>query len=155
MRWPGTLDPGKLNHALVSSVDFYPTFAELAGIPLPRSQVYDGISLVDIMEGSAPDPKRAIFWHYPVYHHDEPASAIRKGKWKLIHNLVNDRRFLYDLENDIGETTNLSQTEPEITEKLYRLLEEWRSDCGAEFPLPNPGFIPEGRYEWGKHPDRK
>ena len=153
-RWPGKIKAGEVSDALVSSVDFYPTFAELAGIPLPRSQVYDGISLVDILEGSAPDPERAIFWHYPVYHHDQPASVVRKGKWKLIQNLVNDQRKLYDLENDIGETTDLSQSEPEMAEELYRLLEEWRRDCKAEFPVPNPGFDPAKRYEWGIHPDR-
>lgn len=153
-RWPGTLEAGQVSHALVSSVDFLPTFADLAGVDLPESQVFDGISLLDILAGLEPDPVRAIFWHYPVYHHDEPASAIRKGKWKLIHNLVNDSRFLYDLEKDIGETTDLSQVQVEIAGELYQLLEEWRSDCRAEFPVPNPGFIPEGRYEWGKHPDQ-
>lgn len=152
--WPGHLEAGKVSSALISSVDFLPTFAELAGIELPGEQVFDGISLVDLFEGSAHDPERAIFWHYPVYHHDEPMSAIRKGKWKLIHNLVNDQRSLYNLENDIGETSDLSQSEQEITDELYQLLEEWRVDCGAEFPIPNPGFIPEGRYEWGVHPDR-
>jgi arylsulfatase A len=152
--WPGQLEAGKVSDALVSSVDFLPTFAELAGIDLPTSQVFDGISLVDLLEGSAPDPERAIFWHYPVYHHAEPASAIRKGNWKLIHNLVNDQRYLYNLETDLGETNDLSQSEQELADELYQLLEQWRCDCGAEFPVPNPGFIPEGRYEWGLHPDR-
>jgi arylsulfatase A len=153
--WPGTLEAGQVNKAITSSVDFLPTFAELAGVKLPDEQVFDGISLVDILEGSTPDPERSIFWHYPVYHHDEPASAVRKGKWKLIHNLVKDRHYLYDLENDIGESTDLSRSEPELADELYRLLEQWRRDCGAEFPVSNPGFIPEGRFEWGKHPDLK
>ena len=152
--WPGTLEAGKVNNAIISSVDFLPTFADLAGVELPDEQVFDGISLVDILEGSAHDPERSIFWHYPVYHHDEPASVVRKGKWKLVHNLVNDRRFLFDLENDIGETTDLSNEEQEIAHELYQLLEEWRNDCGAEFPVPNPEFDPERRYEWGRHPDR-
>jgi uncharacterized sulfatase len=152
--WPGHLEAGKVSPALISSVDFLPTFAGLAGTDLPEEQVFDGISLVDIMEGKAPDPERAIYWHYPVYHHDVPASAIRKGKWKLVHNLVNEQRYLYDLENDIAETTDLSKTEVEIAEELYELLDGWRNDCGAEFPVPNPGFIPEARHEWGKHPDR-
>ena len=153
-RWPGVLEAGQVSNALISSVDFLPTFADLAGVDLPASQVFDGISLLDIMNGSEPDPERAIFWHYPVYHHDEPASAIRKGKWKLIHNLVNDSSYLYDLEKDIGETRDLSLVQKEIADELYQLLEDWRRDCNAEFPIPNPGFIPEGRYEWGKHPDQ-
>ncbi len=152
--WPGQLEGGKVSSALISSVDFLPTFAELAGAPLPGEQLFDGISLLDLLEGSEPDPQRAIFWHYPVYHHDEPASAVRKGKWKLIHNLVNDRKYLYDLENDLGESRDLSKSEQDITNELYDLLEVWRSDCRAEFPVPNPGFIPESRYEWGRHPDR-
>jgi uncharacterized sulfatase len=153
--WPGHLEAGKVSSALISSVDFLPTFVELAGAILPEEQVFDGISLVDLLEGSEPDQDRAIFWHYPVYHHDEPMSAVRKGKWKLIHNLVNDQHYLFNLENDIGESTDLSQSEKEIANELYQLLDEWRIDCGAELPVPNPGFIPEGRYEWGKHPDRK
>lgn len=152
--WPGQLEAGKVSSALISSVDFLPTFAELAGAELPDEQVFDGISLVNLLEGSDHDPERAIFWHYPVYHHDEPMSAVRKGKWKLIHNLVNDQRFLYNLDNDIGETTNLSQSEQDIADELYDALEAWRQDCKAEFPVPNPGFIREGRYEWGVHPDR-
>ena len=155
VRWPRKIAKGQLSDAIISSVDFYPTFAELAGINLPLSQKYDGISLVRLMEGAEADPDRAIFWHYPVYHHDEPVSAVRKGKWKLIHNLVNDRRYLYNLETDIGESIDLCQSEQEITDELYDILEAWRQDCGAELPVPNPGFIPENRYEWGKHPDRK
>jgi uncharacterized sulfatase len=152
--WPGHLEAGKVSQALVTSVDFLPTFAELAGTELPEEQVFDGISLVDLMEGSEPDPERAIFWHYPVYHHDVPASAIRKGKWKLVHDLVNNQQFLYKLDTDLGETSDQSIAEPEIANELYFLLDQWRKDCGAEFPVPNPGFIPEGRFEWGKHPDR-
>jgi uncharacterized sulfatase len=152
--WPGQLEAGKVSPALVSSVDFLPTFAELAGIELPGYQAFDGISLVNLMEGSDPDPERAIYWHYPVYHHDVPASAVRKGKWKLVHNLVNDQVQVFDLETDIGETADLSMTEPEIREKLFGLLDRWRNDCKAEFPVPNPGFIQEARYDWGKHPDR-
>jgi uncharacterized sulfatase len=134
-------------------VDFLPTFVDLAGSELPDEQIFDGMSLVNLLEGSAPDPERAIFWHYPVYHHDQPASAIRKGKWKLVHNLVNDHRTLYNLENDIGENTDLSEAEPKITEEFYQLLQEWRKDCKAEYPVPNPEFIPGRRYEWGQHPD--
>jgi uncharacterized sulfatase len=154
MRWPGKLEQGQVSDALISSVDFLPTFAELTGSELPVSQVFDGISLVDIMEGSSPDPQRPLYWHYPVYHHDQPASVIRKGKWKLIHNLVDNSRSLYNLETDIGESADLSLHEPEVTDELFQMLENWRADCRAEFPAPNPAFDPSRRYEWGRHPDR-
>jgi uncharacterized sulfatase len=154
MWWPETLDAGQVSNAIVTSVDFLPTFAELAGVELPVEQVFDGISLVKLLEGEEADPERTIFWHYPVYHHDEPASVVRKGKWKLIHNLVSNECFLYDLETDIAESTDLSLKKPELVRELYSILDEWRRDCGAEFPAPNPDFDPERRYEWGRHPDR-
>ncbi len=155
MWWPGSLGQGEVNDALVSSVDFLPTFAELAGIQLPEKQVFDGISLLKVMEGEQPDPERAIYWHYPVYHHSVPASAIRKGKWKLVHNLVDGSRELFDLEKDIGETNNLADQYPEVTADLSQMLEIWRTDCQARLPVPNPGFDPARRYEWGKHPDQR
>jgi arylsulfatase A len=155
MWWPGHLDPGRTTGALVSSVDFFPTFAELAGVPLPQDQVFDGESLVELMEGGTGDPGRTLYWHYPVYHHDEPASALRMGDWKLIQHLVDDRVSLYNLERDPGESLDFSATNPEKVRELMQLLDTWRTGCNAEFPAPNPGFDPDRRYEWGIHPDMK
>lgn len=152
-RWPGKIEPGKQSDAIVSSVDFYPTFAELAGVPLPKSQAFDGESLLQIMAGGKADPERAIFWHYPVYHHDSPASVIRKGDWKLIHYLHDDSRRLYNLAEDIGETTDLADIDPKKADELFGLLDGWRSEVGAEMPVPNPDFDPQRRYEWDMHPD--
>jgi arylsulfatase A len=122
---------------------------------MPAGQVLDGISLVKLMEGGEVDQERALYWHYPVYHHDSPASAIRLGPWKLIHHLVNDRIELYNLDNDIGETRDLSNSETGKAGKLYQMLDEWRKECGAEFPVPNPDFDPASRYQWGIHPDTR
>jgi arylsulfatase A len=155
MWWPGTLEAGRISHSIVSSVDFLPTLADLTGMGLPEGQVADGTSLVPLMEGGELEPDRAIYWHYPVYHHDTPASAIRAGKWKLIHHLVDDRIALYDLEADIGEQRDLSGIEPEKAATLYQMLEAWRKACGAEFPVPNPDFDPARRDQWGIHPDRR
>ncbi len=151
--WPGRIKSRQVSDAIVSSVDFYPTFAELAGIPLPETQEFDGESLLPVMMGIPPDPERAIFWHYPVYHHDKPASVIRKGNWKLIHHLHNDSHQLFNLAEDIGESTDLSKTHPAKTEQLMNLLDQWREEVGAEFPVTNPDFDPERRHEWGRHPD--
>jgi len=153
VRWPGKIESGQINDAIISSVDFYPTLAELAGISLPVSQEFDGISLVPLMEGNDSDPERAIFWHYPVYHHDHPASVIRKGEWKLIHYLHDNSRRLYNLKDDLGETTDLSSSIPSKRDELSTLLDQWRKKVGAELPVPNPDFDPERRYEWSRHPD--
>ena len=155
VKWPGYVLPGSVSEVLVSSVDFLPTFADLAGIDLPQTQVFDGVSLVDVFTGRKALHNRSVFWHYPVYHHDVPKSAVRKGDWKLIHNLVDDSYALYDLKNDIGEQADLSELFPDKKEELVNILDKWRKDTGARLPEENPNFDKNKRHEWGEHPDRK
>jgi uncharacterized sulfatase len=155
VKWPGNIAAGSINSSIVSSVDFYPTLLDIAGIKLPKDQVLDGISLKKILVKNKLENDRAIFWHYPVYHHDVPASVVRKGDFKLIENLVDGSLQLYNLTTDIGETENLVDSNPKKTKELYSMLQDWQQDIGARKPVKNPDFDPERRKEWGKHPDRK
>ncbi len=155
VKWPGNVAKGSLNHSVVTSVDFYPTFLELASVAPDHNQILDGESLVNILLNSKENYDRPIFWHYPVYHHDEPASVVRKGDFKLIENLVNGSLELYNVSDDIGETHNLTESMPNKTTELHELLKAWQQEVKAEFPVPNPNFDPKRRYEWGRHPDRR
>jgi len=154
VRWPGKIKPGNVSDAIITGVDFFPTFAELAGINLPDHQKIDGKSFVNVLNGQQNDKNRAIFWHYPVYHHSVPASAVRKGDWKLIHFLNDDHKELYNLKEDIGEMNDLSEEYPDKVKELYHILDEWRKDSNAAMPVKSWRFDPERRFEWG-HPDRK
>ncbi len=153
--WPKHIKAGTKSDALVSSVDFLPTFAKLAGAKLPETQIFDGKSLVPEFKGKKTKKERALFWHYPVYHHDVPKSAVRKGDWKLTHNLENNTYTLYNLQNDIGEQNDLSEVNAEKRKELISLLENWRKDTGAQLPTPNKNFDESKRQEWGTHPDRR
>jgi uncharacterized sulfatase len=152
VRWPSQIKSGSVSDALISSVDFYPTLLEIAGAGKPENQVLDGNSMMPIFKVNKYDPGRAIYWHYPVYHHDVPASAIRKGNWKLIENLITGDVRLYDLETDITESTDLSAVFPAITKEMFGLLKDWQKEMKAEFPEKNPDFDPARRQIWGKHP---
>ncbi len=154
VKWREKVSAGSLNHSIVTSVDFYPTFLELAGVAPDPNLILDGKSLVDIMIKGKEKYDRPIFWHYPVYHHGQPASVIRKGDYKLIENLVDGSLELYNLKDDVGENRNLAESMKDKTAELYGLLQAWQKDVKAEFPIPNPDFNPEKRYEWGRHPDR-
>ncbi|MEM8889232.1 MAG: sulfatase [Bacteroidota bacterium] len=154
IKWPGKIKEGSLSDALVSSVDFYPTFMEIAGIDPIKTQKLDGESMLPILKGENVQGERSLFWHYPVYHHDVPAGAIRKGKWKLIESFTEDRFELYDLENDPGESKNLVELYPDLVRELATELAEWRKEVGAEMPVANPEFDQSRRKEWGKHPGR-
>ena len=155
VRWPGKIEAGSVCEAIVSSTDFYPTFMQLAGIKTPDTlQVLDGKSMVPALIENKFDPERAVFWHYPVYHHDVPAGAIRKGDWKLIENQVTKELSLYNLRVDISENINLADLYPEKAEELKKILTNWQQDVKAEFPKVNPNFDGYKRMDWGKYPGR-
>jgi arylsulfatase A-like enzyme len=140
IKCPGKVSPGALSKAIVSSVDFYSTILDEVGASNPFGQILDGKSLLPELMEVKFDTERAVFWHYPVYHHSEPAGAIGKGDWKLIENEVTGTAELYKLKVDISEAMDLSLLYPDKTEELMSLLNAWQKDVGAEFPLSNPDF---------------
>lgn len=154
VRWPGKIKPGAKSDALVSSIDFYPTFLEVAGAAAP-DQVLDGKSLVPTLLKNSYDEERELYWHYPVYHHDVPAGAVRKGDWKLVENQVTGEVSLYNLEYDISESTDMKEWYPEKADQLHTLLSNWQEEVEAKLPHPNPDFDPDKRGVWGTHPDRE
>jgi len=149
--WPGNIEQGKTSEVIVSSVDFYPTFLELAGAEYPE-QILDGIDIRQMVHDH--NQEREIYWHYPVYHHDTPAGAIRKGDWKLIEHFNTNQLSLYNLSNDLSEEYDVSDINLAKTAELHQLLIKWREDVVAELPVRNPNFQEDKRYEWGRHPDR-
>jgi uncharacterized sulfatase len=153
VRWPGKVKAGTTNDTPVTSVDFYPTFLELAGAKKPKDQYLDGESILPLLK-QKPLKDRAIYWHYPHYHHSRPAGAIRDGKWKLIEFFDGSGIELYDLEKDISEKRNLAKTNPEVAKRLQKKLAAWRESAGALMPEPNPDYDPKKAHEWGTHPDR-
>ena len=87
--------------------------------------------------------------HYPHYHHDRPASAIRERDWKLIEYLDGTGDIeLYHLANDLGENKNLQAEREGKVAGLKNKLEAWRHDVIARMPLPNPSYDPDRTHEW-------
>ena len=62
----------------------------------------------------------------------EPFTAIRQGKWKLIFFHAGRRFELYNLENDIGETDDLSEINPKVLMKMQLLLNDWATERNAQ-----------------------
>lgn len=155
VRWPGKVPAGATSEALVSTVDFYPTLLALSGGTAPEGQVLDGFSMLPALRENQFDPEREIFTHYPVYHHEKPMSALRKGDWKIVEDLVTGAFDLYNLRYDVNEMTDLKFTYTEKAEAMKQALEQWQRDTGARNPVSNPDFDPARRYEWGSNPYRK
>ena len=62
---------------------------------------------------------------------------------KLLEYFEDGRSELYDLSNDLGETTDVSETQPLITRRLKSDLAAWRTAVDAQLPEPNPQAKPK------------
>jgi uncharacterized sulfatase len=132
------------------TTDLPPTFLDLAGIDAPMKDPLDGVSLVPLLKDSEADPARdTLFWHLPHYHHGTPASAIRRGDWKLLEFFETGALELYDLSADLGETNNLAAKHPDKTTELRDVLAIWRKEVGARMPTSNPEHDPSRADELG------
>ena len=120
------------------NIDLPPTIAELAGVEIPVS--IDGVSLVPLLTQKGEIDRDAIFWHYPHYHPGgaTPYGAIRLGDWRLVEFFEDNHVELYNLADDIGETTDLAERMPDRASAMHDRLVDWRSQVDAQLPTPNP-----------------
>lgn len=136
IRWPEKIKGGQKTEVPVYSVDFYPTFVEAAGGVQPE-EILDGHSLIPLLtKGKAPD-RDTFFWHYPsetAGWEKRMSGAVRKGDYKLIHYYTNNRKELFNLEEDPAEKKNLAKEMPEKVKKLMALLDTWKKNVGAKAP---------------------
>ncbi len=149
IKWPGVAKAGTTCEEPTISVDFWPTLAEIGEAKLKEHQIIDGLSLVPLIKDPTSHLNRdAIYFHYPHYHHSEPAGAIRAGDWKLIEFFADDRQELYNLKQDLSERTNLTATMPQKAAELQQKLSDWRKTTTAALPKKNPKYDAQRSSEW-------
>ena len=135
VRWPGNVEKGSRHRATVCLTDLYATCAEIVGADLGADAAEDSVSLLPMLRGQQIDRKA------PVIHHSVGGMfAIRNGKWKLVlgngsggREAPRGKPFekpyqLFDLSNDIAETTDLAKANPDVVEKLTQKLNKIREN---------------------------
>jgi arylsulfatase A len=144
VKWPGKTKAGSTCDEMVIGTDFYPTFLEMAGLPLRPGEHQDGISIVPLLNGSTKTLDRdTLYWHYPHYHRTKPYGAIRQGYLKLIEFFEDGALELYDLADDPHETHNLAANQPEKAQALLKQMAAWRTEVGAQLMAENPNYDPD------------
>ncbi len=125
--WPGQIPPGSVTHETVMSMDWMPTFLKLAGDQTEPPKPLDGIDLSDLLFDQKPLPDRGTFFRYGK------RAAARRGKWKLVRN--EDEHYLFDLESDRDETTNLLDVHSDKAVELGADLDAWTHEVLAGVDL--------------------
>jgi uncharacterized sulfatase len=140
-RWTGHIPSAAVCQTPAITMDVYPTLLELAAASASNNQPLDGTSLKALLADPAKLlPRDSLYWHLPHYHHSTPASAVRRGDWKLIEFFEDDSVELYDLRNDPGETRNVASEHSETVQQLRAELAAWRAKVQAQMPRPNPNY---------------
>lgn len=148
--WPGVVKPDTKTNSRVHSDDFYPTILQMLELEPKEGQVFDGVSFVPALQGK-PHERGPSFTYFP---HDPPVPdwippsiAVHDGNWKLIRIFHGGesgahRWKLFNLSEDIGETRNLAEMEPERVERLDAMIEDFLNRTKAVRPIVNPDFDP-------------
>jgi len=116
VRWPGNIRAGAVSDHLWYFPDVMPTFAELAGVAVPKST--DGISIVPTLLGGA---RRKQELHEYLYWEYGGQVAVRMGDWKAIKPRKKNTFELYDLGEDVSEKRNVADKHPDILAKMKDL----------------------------------
>lgn len=147
MRAPGKIPAGSECDAVAATIDLMPTITKLAGGAVPSDRVIDGVDISALMTGEV----KAIDRNYFYYQHD-CLRAVRSNDWKLVlphtepveasiamkwknHIAKPDairiqKPMLFNLETDIGETTDVAQAHPEKVKELMKLAARAQQDIG-------------------------
>jgi arylsulfatase A len=173
MWWPGKIPAGTVCNEPAMTIDLLPTIAHLTGAQLPEHTI-DGKNIWPLIAGQpdATSPHEAYYFYYGA-----ELQAIRMGRWKLHfphgyrtlagrpggtggiptnYEQAQIGLSLFDLENDISETTDVADQHPEIVARLKELSDQMRAELGdSRTKQKGSGNRPAGtldtgdlRYDW-------
>jgi arylsulfatase A-like enzyme len=124
-RWPGRIKAGSASYHVSAFWDFLPTVCDMAGIPSPDG--IDGLSFLPVMLGNEKEQQNHEFLYWEFHERKMTTQAIRMGRWKAVKHSPVGPMELYDLENDIGETTDIADQYPDIADKIRALYKQART----------------------------
>ncbi len=128
---PGRIPAGTTSGAFASTLDLLPTIASLAGSKLSENIRIDGHDLTKTITGDAPSPRTELIY----YSARGDLEGLRQGDWKLLVKRPQAKKgekakaskpniLLFNLADDISETTNLADSNPEKVEALRARMTE-------------------------------
>tara|TARA_R110002096_G_scaffold269404_6_gene463213 strand:+ start:1032 stop:2468 length:1437 start_codon:yes stop_codon:yes gene_type:complete len=175
LRWPGVTSPDSVCKEPVSGVDLLPTLCAISNIAVPDDRAIDGTSWLPLFNDETLDRENPLYWHF-LRAKGSVKVAIREGDWKLVARIdqpdlkpsggitQEDIEYqtraqltdfsLYQLTSDIGETTDLKDTEAERFNAMKHTLVSMYEEVREESPIWPAWEFPRyegGRIEWPEY----
>ena len=142
VRWPGVVSPGRVSSDIACTMDWFVTVLQLAGAEVPGDRPIDGVSLIPMLKGAGPSPRRVM-----PYFAGMSLAAIRKGPWKL-HLISRDTNsanpfwmmyakahavpLLFHLEHDPSESHDVAHRYPDVVAELVAEAERLQHEVTDE-----------------------
>jgi arylsulfatase A len=141
--WPGKITPSTSVDTVAGTIDLLPTAVVLAGGTVPDQPLIDGRDISPLLFGKTTEAAREAHYYFSGY----TLEAVRQGAWKLAisaqnetmgrpakSDAITDALRLYNLDDEIGEQTNLAEANPEIVAKLTALADKMNAEIGGSKP---------------------
>lgn len=124
---------GSKQDDIIAVFDLYPTFASLGKVSPPDG--LDGYDLTPYFRNTPGTHRpQELLIHFPHDHRSDYFTVFRENEWKLIYNYASNNYELYNLDNDLSETTNLSSTENNRVMAMARKMAIALNKAGAQWP---------------------
>ncbi|HWS99473.1 MAG TPA: sulfatase-like hydrolase/transferase [Pyrinomonadaceae bacterium] len=127
IRWPGRIRAGRVSGQVGITMDLTASILAATGTPAPPGARLEGLNLLPVLEGRAPEIERTLFWRVTGARTQQ---AVRSGQWKLL--LDGGSAMLFNLRADVGERHNLIGQRSDVARRLRRLLTAWQEDVDEE-----------------------
>jgi len=133
MRWPDRIEPGMDFDKPISSLDIMATVAAQTGATIAEERPLDGVDLLPYLNGEkSGNPHDVLFWRQL----SKESYAVRRGDMKMVLGEGNKKNAqLFDISQDISESSDIADEHDPTVEELLRLRDEWEEELeGQAFP---------------------
>lgn len=139
IRWPSVIPAGRKIEENGAAIDLLPTLADMAGIKIVSEKPLDGVSLKALLTSDGYQwEDRMIFTHW------KDKVTVRTERF-----LLDNEGLLYELDEDPGQSNDISKEHPDVTRRLQAAVEAWRAELLPELRDDQRAFVighPDYRY---------
>ena len=130
--WPGVIPEGAVTDVRCSTVDFFPTIANLVDFKFSKTaeRPIDGIDLMPVVRGEVTKRSKDMFFGYRRLVKGIDGQGLIRGDWKLLQEAKSNPRVrLYDLASDPYEQKDLASEMPDLLKSMKQAMEKVDQSC--------------------------